>query len=101
MDLWYSILVVKYYLDSNSYSGGDWHPEDILEGDKSFIFIALYALDFFICMGLLLLFYMYSRKSVEEEEKLKNYFLITIKKADNKNNNPFWDGKNTERFGEL
>jgi hypothetical protein len=81
MDLGYSWLVIKYYKDSKD-PDHQWEPEDILEGEKSYIFIALYTLDFLICMALLALFYMYSRKSTEDEERLKNYFLMTIKDQD-------------------
>lgn len=78
MDLGYSWLVLEYYSDSKE---KPWNSEDILEGEKKFIFIGLYALDFLICMALLALFYMYSRKSTEDEERLKNYFLMSLREA--------------------
>lgn len=51
----------------------------ILDGEKSYIFIALYTLDFLICMTLLVLFHMYSRKSTTDEERLKKYYLMSLR----------------------
>ena len=77
MDLGYSILVIKYFTDANS--GQEWNPDDIIFGEKSYIFIALYSLDFLICMALLFLFHIYSRKSTEDEERLRNCFLMSLR----------------------
>lgn len=75
MDLGYSILVFKYYEEQSS----EKKAGDILEGEKSYIFIALYTLDFCICVTILVLFYTYSVRSTEKEEKLKKYYLMSIR----------------------
>lgn len=81
MDIGYSLFVILYYEDSQDPTQ-EKKPDDILDGEKSYIFIALYCLDFFICMALLVLFHMYSRKSTEDEERLKKYFLMSLREAE-------------------
>lgn len=71
MDLGYAVLVGMYFVDQDF--------EDILEGDKSYIFIALYTLDFLICLTLLTLFYLYSKKSSDDEARLKQLYFISMR----------------------
>jgi hypothetical protein len=68
-----------YYYEAQESGDGSRRPWDILEGEKSYMFIALYTLDFLICMTLLVLFHMYSRKSTQDEERLKKYYLMSLR----------------------
>lgn len=52
--------------------------ENFPMGEKSPLPLVIYTLDFFICMILLFLFYIYAKKSSEDEEKLKQYYLISV-----------------------
>lgn len=47
-------------------------------GENSPLSLIIYTLDFFICMILLVLFYMYANKASDDEEKLKRYYLISL-----------------------
>lgn len=67
MDFGYAFLVGLYFVDQAS--------EDILDGDKSYIFISMYTLDFLISLTLLALFNLYSKK---DEERLIKHYLITL-----------------------
>jgi hypothetical protein len=67
MDFGYAFLVGLYFVDQAS--------EDILDGDKSYIFITMYALDFLISITILTLFNLYSKK---DEERLIKYYFITL-----------------------
>jgi hypothetical protein len=39
----------------------------------------MYFLDFVICLIILRLFYIYAKKSSEDEEKLKEYYLMGLR----------------------
>jgi len=67
MDFGYAFLVGLYFVDQAS--------EDILDGDKSYIFITMYTLDFLISITILTLFNLYSKK---DEERLIKYYFITL-----------------------
>jgi hypothetical protein len=72
MDAAYTILIILY----NDKSSADI-PKEWL-GEKSPITIAMYFLDFIICLIILRLFYIYAKKSSEDEEKLKQYYLMGL-----------------------
>ena len=66
MDAAYMSLIILYF---NSKSSREI-PQQWL-GEKSPITIAMYFLDFIISLIVLRLFYIYAKKSSEDEEKLK------------------------------
>jgi hypothetical protein len=77
MDLGYTVFVGIYYSDANEARPS----EDIEEfplGENSILSLIIYTLDFFICMILLALFYMYAKKASDDEEKLKRYYLMSV-----------------------
>ena len=76
MDLGYTVFVAIYYYDINYRQ--PYNIEDFPFGENSLLSLVIYTLDFFICMILLVLFYMYAKKASEDEEKLKRYYLISI-----------------------
>lgn len=78
MDLGYTFFVAKYYIDVNSSSRDELNIENFPFGENSPLSLVIYTLDFFICMILLVLFYMYAKKASDDEEKLKRYYLISI-----------------------
>jgi hypothetical protein len=76
MDLGYTVFVAIYYYDINYRK--PFNIEDFPFGENSLLSLVIYTLDFFICMILLVLFYMYAKKASEDEEKLKRYYLMSI-----------------------
>lgn len=78
MDLGYTFFVAKYYIDVNSGNRYEFNIEDFPFGENSPLSLVIYTLDFFICMILLVLFYMYAKKASDDEEKLKRYYLMSI-----------------------
>lgn len=80
MDLGYSILPIKYYTQDNTPRIDN--EDDIFFGDKGIIFIIIYTLDFMICMALLALFNLYAKKSNEDEDKLKTFFVMSMTAGD-------------------
>jgi hypothetical protein len=63
MDAAYTTLILLFNNENHI-------PEQWL-GENSPITIAMYFLDFVICLIVLRLFYIYAKKSSEDEEKLK------------------------------
>ncbi len=76
MDLGYTVFVGIYYNEVNR--GSSFDIEDFPFGENSPLSLVIYTLDFFICMILLVLFYMYAKKASEDEEKIKRYYLMSI-----------------------
>lgn len=76
MDLGYTVFVSIYYRDVNK--GERIDIENFPFGENSPLSLVIYTLDFFICMILLVLFYLYAKKASEDEEKLKRYYLMSI-----------------------
>jgi hypothetical protein len=76
MDLGYTVFVAIYYRDVNN--GERIDIENFPFGENSPLSLVIYTLDFFICMILLVLFYLYAKKASEDEEKLKRYYLMSI-----------------------
>lgn len=76
MDLGYTVFVGVYYNDVNN--GKQFDIENFPFGENSTLSMVIYSLDFFICMILLALFYMYANKASDDEEKLKRYYLMSI-----------------------
>ncbi len=76
MDLGYTVFVAIYYRDVNN--GERIDIENFPFGETSPLSLVIYTLDFFICMILLVLFYLYAKKASEDEEKLKRYYLMSI-----------------------
>ncbi len=76
MDLGYTLFVSIYYRDVNK--GERIDIENFPFGENSPLSLVIYTLDFFICMILLVLFYLYAKKASEDEEKLKRYYLMSI-----------------------
>jgi hypothetical protein len=76
MDLGYTVFVGIYYNDVNN--DLSFNIENFPFGENSPLSLVIYTLDFFICMILLGLFYMYAKKASEDEEKLKRYYLMSV-----------------------
>ena len=72
MDAAYTTLILLYNDQSSPHIPEEWL------GEKSPITIAMYFLDFVICLIVLRLFYIYAKKSSEDEEKLKQYYLMGL-----------------------
>ena len=58
MDLGYTVFVGVYYNDVNN--GESFNIEKFPLGENSPLSLIIYTLDFFICMILLTMFYMYA-----------------------------------------
>ena len=77
MDLGYTVFVGIYYSDANETVPNE-NIEEFPLGENSILSLIIYTLDFFICMILLVLFYMYAKKASDDEEKLKRYYLMSV-----------------------
>lgn len=76
-DLGYTVFLGIYYYDEER-TPKDYDIENFPMGENSPLPLVIYTLDFFICMILLVLFYMYAKKASDDEEKLKRYYLISV-----------------------